>query len=572
MRKTVNISIGSSLFVIEEAAYARLEAYLKSIRAHFAATADDAEEIVSDIEDRIAEELDEKLSARKKVVSMEDVDEVIRRMGTVKDFEQFDDSHKEGEWSSFKSHFSKIRLYRDSDDKIIAGVCAGIAKYFNIDPIIIRLAFGLSLFMGGFGFVLYILLWIILPEAKTTAEKVEMTGGRVTLSAIQSRIEKAIPSEKRRGAIRKVLAFPFALIRGVFEVIGRVLRFVLPLIARVAGFLLTIWAAFAIAFASFVLLAMLVNPASPYIGFPLREALGAIPYMIVLFSVYFLALVPLIFVILAGTSLLTLRNVFSVGAVVSLSVLWFVTLTALGVTASTVAPHAQTVAQQYEEEHWQLTEKELNLRGFTAVTPTDHVGAKITKGPQFSVKVRAPKNYLDSIQGSVAGNKLSLTRKMPEDTSCILFCPHREAMVEITMPTLTALEVDNHSMASLSGFTEDINYVATDHSFIAGDVTAKNAIIDLRGHSTTELSGTVTTMTLKVKDHSSAELGEFAATDVAVEMMGQTNARVHATGKLSGTVTDNSFLFYEGSPTTFEVTTSGHSDVRGEDREEGEGW
>ncbi len=567
MRKTVNISIGSSLFVIDEQAYARLDEYLASIRLHFAATPDSAE-IVSDIEDRIAEELSEALSARKKVIVMEDVEDVIRRMGTVADFEKFDAETSAQADDGAPKTFARIRLYRDGDDKILGGVASGIARYFGIDPVITRLAFGLSLLMGGFGFVLYILLWIILPEAKTAAQKVEMTGGRVTLSAIQSKIEKAMPSDKRRGAIRKVLAFPVMVLGEILRVLKRVLLFVLPLLGRLIGVIIMLGAAFAIAMVTFVLLALLLNPGSPYVGFPLREVVSAVPYLSLMFSAYFLALIPLLFVLLTGLCLVLLRSVFSLPATLGLAGLWFVALVSLGVTGFIVAPQVEAVAERFHEEHFALVEKKLDLNGFDRVILKDHVSVKIMRGDVTSVTVRAPKSSLVSIQSSVEGGALSLMRARPQNDRCMFFCPRVRPVVEIVMPGLAALELEGHAHASVSGFTDDIRYVATDHSAIDADVHAKNAVIDVRSHSFVDLSGSGTALTLNLKDHSVVEAVDFAVTDLTLDLRGHTHATVDARGALSGTVTDHSSLVHQGAPATVNVDVSDRSSIQqGEDRE-----
>ncbi len=569
MRKTVNISIGRSLFVIDEHAYAQLDAYLTSIRSHFGDTTD-AAEIIADIEDRIAEELEEKLSAKKKVILPADVGEVIRRMGTVEDFKKFESETGGASENTQEKFFTKVRLYRNADDKVIGGVASGIANYFGIDPIIIRLAFGLSLFMGGFGFVLYILLWIILPEAKTTAEKVEMTGGRLTLSAIQSRIEKAIPSEKHRSTMRKILAFPFLVIGKIFQVIGRILAFLFPVLGRILGVIVMLWATFGIAIATFVLFALLLNPSSPYIGFPLHEAFGAMPFLFFIFSAYFLILVPLLFVLLIGTCLVLMRSVFSLPVSMGLAALWFIALVSLGVTGFTAAPQIEAVATRFNAEHFALMEKPVDARDFESIAIRNHVQAKIVRGNAHSMIVRAPKNYLDTVIASVKDGTLFLERAPRPGTHCILFCPHGDVTVEITMPRLGSLEAEAHSYVSVSGFTDDIRYAATDHSMIDASVTAKNAVIDVRSHSVVELTGSGTTMTLHVKDHSMAGLEEFPVTALTLDVRSHSSATVTATEKMSGAVTDHSYVLYDGMPAAVDVKTSDQSNIEQRDEEEWE--
>ena len=68
------------------------------------------------------------------------------------------------------------RLYRDADSRVLGGVCSGMGAYFNIDVVIFRILFVLSVFMGGAGVLIYIILWIVVPKAKTTAQKLEMKG------------------------------------------------------------------------------------------------------------------------------------------------------------------------------------------------------------------------------------------------------------------------------------------------------------------------------------------------------------------------------------------------------------
>ncbi len=132
MRKTVSVTLGGVLFQIEEDAYRSLDAYLSAIRAHFTRYPD-PDEIVADIESRIAEEFGGMLSARKKVITQKDVDALITRMGTVEDFAEFEGEHtgEEPRTEDGKKRegaggwrMPQGRLYRDSEDQILGGVCA----------------------------------------------------------------------------------------------------------------------------------------------------------------------------------------------------------------------------------------------------------------------------------------------------------------------------------------------------------------------------------------------------------------------------------------------------------------
>ena len=181
MKKTYSISISGMIFHIEEYAFDKLYRYLEAIKSHFKSF-EGKEEVITDIEIRIAEILTKKLNDSKQVINLEDVDEVIRIMGQPADYilESEPFSSSDTRWSDIQPK----RLYRDPEQRILGGVCSGIASYFLINPIWIRLIF-IILAFSVFGFLLYIILWIVVPEARTTAEKLEMRGQPVNISNME---------------------------------------------------------------------------------------------------------------------------------------------------------------------------------------------------------------------------------------------------------------------------------------------------------------------------------------------------------------------------------------------------
>lgn len=182
MKKTLNINIGNSIIHIEEDAYEMLTVYLNEVKQHFAKNADDFE-IVTDIENRIAEMFGEMLSEQQKqVVSIFDVQSVIRQMGSVKDFESSEEENPAEDYRTQSQAFNPVKkLYRDTDQAMIAGVCAGLGHYVAIDIRWIRLITFFTLFIGGAGVLAYIILWIMIPKAETKTEKMNMRGQETTL-------------------------------------------------------------------------------------------------------------------------------------------------------------------------------------------------------------------------------------------------------------------------------------------------------------------------------------------------------------------------------------------------------
>jgi phage shock protein PspC (stress-responsive transcriptional regulator) len=178
MKKTFSVNLGNRVYNIDEDAYLKLSAYLDRIEGHFS-DQKEREDIINDIELRISELFAERLGVNKQVVTLVDVDEVIRIMGDPREISGSEEEPR----STWERRSGTKRIYRDPDDRMIGGVCGGLAAYTNIDPVIMRLIFVVLLFMG-IGALAYIILWIVVPEARTTAQKLEMRGDSVNASNI----------------------------------------------------------------------------------------------------------------------------------------------------------------------------------------------------------------------------------------------------------------------------------------------------------------------------------------------------------------------------------------------------
>ncbi len=185
MNKTLNINLAGFIFHVDEDAFIRLEGYLNTLKAQFVNT-EGGKEIISDIEMRIAELFKEQTGDNKDVINFEDVDKVISIMGQPEDYLDLgEDEVPKSPQLEFTSR--KKRIFRDTDNRIIGGVAAGVAAYFNIDTLWIRLIF-IILFFSGFGFLFYLIMWLIIPKAQTTAEKLQMRGEKVNISNIERSI------------------------------------------------------------------------------------------------------------------------------------------------------------------------------------------------------------------------------------------------------------------------------------------------------------------------------------------------------------------------------------------------
>jgi phage shock protein PspC (stress-responsive transcriptional regulator) len=193
MKITVSINLGGYSFNIDEDAYDELRRYLKNLELHFAGE-ENPTEILSDIEARMAELLRAKLTSYKQVISMGDVKDVISVLGTPEDIDDNGGSSARDKFSTPGYH----RMYRNPDNSIISGVCSGMGAYWDVDPWIIRVVMILLCFAGGLGALTYLILWIVLPEAKTTAQKIEMKGEPVNIHNIKDSVRKEFDNVRKK--------------------------------------------------------------------------------------------------------------------------------------------------------------------------------------------------------------------------------------------------------------------------------------------------------------------------------------------------------------------------------------
>lgn len=192
MKKTFTINISGSVFHIEEDAYEVLQKYMSNLKHHFGNT-EEGKEITADIEARIAELFLEKSSETKNVVTLDWVNEVVETMGTFDENmdEESDSTQTQGQPKR------KKRLYRDPEQSVLGGVCSGLAAYFNMDIAIVRIIVVLLFFVTSGGALLaYVILWIAVPKALNTAQRLEMMGEEVTVKNIEKFIKDEVNSVK----------------------------------------------------------------------------------------------------------------------------------------------------------------------------------------------------------------------------------------------------------------------------------------------------------------------------------------------------------------------------------------
>lgn len=195
MNKVTNINLGGFPFAMDEDAYQKMDRYFEAIERHFRHS-EGFEEITTDIEYRIAEILNERLGKRQ-IVTLIDVEEVIAIMGTAEDFGaesmgEPETTRSEGKGSTYTYIKTGKRIFRDPDNKVLGGVCSGLAAYFGVhEPLWFRIGFLILLFAGVTP-ILYPFLWIVIPMAKTSSDKLAMRGEPINVSNIAKTVEEEL--------------------------------------------------------------------------------------------------------------------------------------------------------------------------------------------------------------------------------------------------------------------------------------------------------------------------------------------------------------------------------------------
>jgi phage shock protein PspC (stress-responsive transcriptional regulator) len=458
MKKNISINISGIIFHIEEDGYDVLKKYLDSINKYFSSF-EDSSEILPDIESRIAEIFLGKLNEGKQVITLEDVQSLMTTMGSVRDFQAAEEQEAEPEApkartesrqsssssaSDTQSPFSRPRVMaRDQKRKVLGGVCAGLANYWNIDTVWVRLlfalftflyAFGLfayiilwiampgsydmeeipvkrklyrdtdkkvlggvagglsayfgidlvavrvllviSAFFGGAGVIGYIVLWIVLPEARSITDKMQMQGEPVTLSNIETNIKKNQDGklEKEESAIVKILLFPFRLIGFILTGLGKILVPILDLVRIAIGVF--------IALVGFTFILSVVVTGGVLIGLftfspdwalsmenvslPMDALSQAIPPFTG-FMGFLGALIPGIFITLLGISIVAKRIVFGAAVGWSLFIIFFISAMVLSISIP-------RIIYNFKEEGEYKVEQVFDLKGKTAVLQIRETG------------------------------------------------------------------------------------------------------------------------------------------------------------------------------------------------------
>ncbi|MBV7267834.1 PspC domain-containing protein [Winogradskyella luteola] len=444
MNKTVNINLAGIFFHIDEDAYLKLSRYLEAIKRSFT-DSQGRSEIIADIEARIAELFSERIQNEKQVVGVKLVDEVITIMGQPEDY-LVDDEIFEDEpltRTSYDSRSTK-KLYRDTDNSYIGGVAAGLSHYLGIESIWMRLIWLLlAIGSGGTFIFIYLIFWALVPEAKTTAEKLMMTGDAVNISNIEKKIKDGIDSvsetvknvdfkkhgEKLKEGFDTVSDNISDTVKNVdfqkqgnklksssqtfFESIGSIIMFFLKVIAKFIGIILII---VGISTLLSLIVAFFTVGVTDVVYFPGMDFIDAanaadIPKWLMSMLLFFAMGIPFFFVFYLGLKILV-NNLKSIGNVAKFTLLglWLIAIIGLVIIGFKQATEHAFDAKTTIKEQLNITENDTLRLSMSNDTYNDYYyrrnnhykliedeNGRIIKSTDIRLVVRSTKDSLASI-------------------------------------------------------------------------------------------------------------------------------------------------------------------------------
>ena len=377
MNKTVSINLAGIFFHIDEDAYETLQNYFEAIKTSLQNT-EGASEIITDIEARVAELFSERIKTSQQVISNKEVDEIISIMGQPEDYQIDEDPVEEAPKKNYSST-NKRRLFRDPDNSYVGGVSAGFGHYFGIDPLIIRLLWILLIFGAGTGLVLYLILWVLIPAANTTAEKLSMMGKPINISNIEKKIKEEFGSVKdslervkdsvNNGRLNDLGTNIQSKSRSFFEALGDIILLLFNVFIKVIGLIFVI--ASIIGLIGFFISLLTVGVADifhfPGLDFADLVNSSGLPLWLVSMLALLITGIPIVFMLFLGLSMLSKRasffNKYTKFSLLGIWLIAFITLIIFGMKQAADYRVDASVTQQSELPITKMDTLYLKMKG-----------------------------------------------------------------------------------------------------------------------------------------------------------------------------------------------------------------
>ena len=430
MKKTLTVNLNGIVFNIDEDAYQALKTYLNEIGNHF--VSDEEKEIINDIEARIAELFGEKLQNNKSVVDISDVENVIKILGHANQFESESSESEESQTKEETKKKTHKRFYRDPENAMLGGIAGGVAAYLNWDTTLVRILFVILVFVGfGWAIPIYLLIWLIAPEARTTAQRLEMQGKDVTVDAIKEQFETAkdyVESDHFKQSASRVGNRLGEILRWLFKV-------------------LFIFVSIVIGFVGIVILAAIVFALIIVIVAGKEVVIGMLPFTLLsspfvswfaLISVALLIIIPILAIIIGSFRLLKGKRSQSHWFGWTLFATWIIALfCVLGLSIRYLSNNDFDTNLSISS----TTETRL-CEPFHSIHISDNMKVKLSQGDSTTLSLTANDGRIGYIQTEVRDSVLYIALK---DNAPNLHLLNSDATISITTPEVRYIKTEEAS-------------------------------------------------------------------------------------------------------------------------------
>ena len=666
MNKTININISGTVFNVDEDAYDLLYKYLESIKKYFSKIDADGE-IVADIESRIAENFLSSISSQNNSISISDVKNVIKVMGTLDDFKEiYEDVDKEEESNTSEekkpkrlfrnindkviggvasgiSNYFKIdplitriifitmaffggfgllayiicwigipagndsesiirkRYYRDSDEKVLGGVAMGVANYFSIDVSLVRILFLISIFFGGFGVLIYFILWFITPEATTVGEKMSMKGYSVTLENIEKYVEEKInPEDKEENILMKIILFPFRI---AGPILNGFIKLVAPFI-KIALSIILFSVSVAIIFI-IVLLALnqfeLLDQASADIrvnllvldGVNLGAIINEIPTAI-MSSLYLNLFLTLILMIMMITKFLFNRQLFGLPGSIVVFFVWLINTSFNGIAIPVLIEKWEKdgIVDEWIEsgvldsyDNYQTYSKSFEIKDFDGLRISIPANIVIRESDTYLVKIDATEREFENlVVEKTSGDILRIYSerdrwrwnewKNENKTSIVIEMPNINILqasaasnTDIEFSSIEDLTIRLSGASDLDLNSDVSNLIANVSGASDVDIEGKvkSSNFKISGASDVDIEGTGENLVLRASGASTFDGRDFNVGTISLIVSGASTAYVNSIDKLNVDASSASSVYHygTGSIDDFDISSAASFKNRG---------
>lgn len=572
MKKTITINLNNITFTIDDDAYDLLQAYLSDIATHFASDPEQ-EEIMNDIEARIAELFGESLSKNKHVINLSDVRTVMEVMGNPSQFVDDDGSSEDSDKHTSpeeevgrKKDRSSRRFYRDPENAILGGVGGGLAAYFGMDATIVRILIVLlfsffTIFSGGW-FILctYILLWIIAPKAVTTSQRLEMQGEAVTIENIKAEFQNLKSYVESEGFNQNIesIGKRFVNIFGVvFKIIGSFVAVALSLL----GFVLLL--------CFFTLLAFLIFEPDfiqaflPFISSSGLEASNG-QLLLLLLGTFLIVACPMCLIGYGIVRLLRRKQTDTpvLKSFWAILILWFAGLISVAIVGSRLLPglkYGMDGNTSRVEENLIMTDEIRELPPFHAIDVSGNIELELRQDTAPRVMLSTYESYSPKLQTEVRNGVLHIY-------STSVFHTSFRVRLQISMDSISSIsvrgacDIKSRSPLHTSSSLVLALYGASQANLEA--VVDRSIDIDIHGASKLTLSGRSDSLKIRSSGASKIQAGDLRATHVYINLKGAGEADVHALHSIEADAKGVSKITCYGHPAHVKQDTGPVSSFR----------